>query len=448
MVSQVEPSPHDAGTLYLAVNRYKLDDYKPYAYVTKDYGKTWRKITNGIPDGAFVRVVREDPARKGLLYAGTETGVYVSFDDGARWQPLQLNLPVVPITDLVVKDHDLVASTQGRSFWILDDVTPLHQITAQVQAAEAQLFAPRAAYRFQASFGFFAPQHVGKNPPNGAIVYYFLKQAPKEKEEVSLEFLDGSGTLIKKVTNLQEEEEPPSFLAELGITPPPTKLRPKAGLNRYAWNLRHPDASKFKGMILWAGSVNGPVVAPGRYQVRLTVGGKSQTQGFEVRKDPRLAATQADLEKQLALLLKIRDKLTETHDAITRIREVREQVKGVAERTKASGENKAIQDAADALDKKLTGVEEALYQTKNQSNQDPLNFPIRLNNKLASLAGAVASADAAPTAQSEQLYAELAARIDAELARLREALATDVPAFNALVKEQGVPAIVLKQPRS
>jgi photosystem II stability/assembly factor-like uncharacterized protein len=446
MVSQVEPSPHDAGTLYLAVNRYKLDDYKPYAYVTKDYGKTWRSIVNGIPDGAFVRVVREDPARKGLLYAGTETGVYVSFDDGANWQPLQLNLPVVPITDLVLKDHDLVASTQGRSFWILDDVTPLHQIDREVQSAEAHLFEPRAAYRFQSSPGFLAPQHVGKNPPNGAIVYYHLRQAPGEKEELSLEFLDASGKLVKKITNLQEEEEPPSFLAELGITPPPTRLTPKAGLNRFAWNLRHQDASKFKGMILWAGNVNGPLVSPGRYQVRLAVGGKSQTRSFEVKKDPRLAATQADLDRQLALLLKIRDKLTETHDAISRIREVREQVKAVAERARTAGEGKAVQDAAAALTRKLTAVEEALYQTQNQSNQDPLNFPIRLNNKLASLAGAVASADAAPTRQSEEVYADLSGRIDAELARLRETLASDVPAFNALVKEHAVPAIVVKEP--
>jgi hypothetical protein len=445
MVSQVEPSPHDAATLYLAVNRYKLDDYRPYVYVTRDYGKSWRKITSGMPDGAFVRVVREDPARKGLLYAGTETGVYVSFDDGARWQPLQLNLPVVPITDLVVKDHDLVVSTQGRSFWILDDVTPLHQMTAEVQAAEAHLFKPRAAHRFQASPGFFAPQHVGKNPPNGAIIYYYLRQAPKEKEEVSLEFLDASGKLVKKFSSVSTEEEPPNPFAEFGITLPSTKLQPKAGLNRYAWNLRHQDASRFKGMILWAGNVNGPVVAPGTYQLRLTAGGKSQTQSFEVRKDPRLSVTQADLERQLALQLKIRDKLTETHDAITRLREVRDQVKGVAERAKTAGGNKALEDAAEALSAKLTAVEEALYQTKNQSNQDPLNFPIRLNNKLASLGAAVASADSAPTVQSEQLFADLTAKIDAELTKLKQVLSSDVPAFNALVKEQAVPAIVLKE---
>jgi photosystem II stability/assembly factor-like uncharacterized protein len=461
MVSQIDPSPHEAGTMYLAVNRYKLDDYRPFIYVTRDYGRTWSKIVAGIPDGAFVRVVREDPGRKGLLYAGTERGVYFSLDDGVSWQPLQMalpgtvgpddkdkdrlagKLPIVPVTDLVVKDNDVVVATQGRSFWILDDVSPLRQMGGDVPAAEARLFKPAPAYRF---FGGTRPSPlVGQNPPNGAVIYYSLKAEPKSNEEVTLEVLDGAGHVLKKLSSKEDKDkaEAPGGGEEEGFGPPPAArtIPARAGLNRFPWDLRAEDASRFKGMILWGGVTRGPVLPPGVYQVRLTAAGQSLTQPLEVRKDPRLATTDDDYRKQYDLLVKIRDKVTETHDAISRIRETRDQVKGVAERGKG---NKAIADAADALDKKITAVEEALYQTKNQSSQDPLNFPIRLNNKLAALAGVVGGGDAAPTDQSYVVYEDLTAKIDAELARLRQVMNTDVPAFNALVREQNVPAIVIK----
>jgi photosystem II stability/assembly factor-like uncharacterized protein len=443
MVSQVEPSPHEAGTLYLAANRYKLDDYRPYAYVTRDYGKTWKKITDGIPEDAFVRVVREDPARKGLLYAGTETGVYVSFDDGGHWQSLQLNLPVVPVTDIAVKEKDLVVSTQGRSFWVMDDVAPLRQITKETAAAEMHLFEPSPAYRF---LGLPFPRpNTGQNPPNGAIVYYSLKAAPKEDEEITLEVRDAAGKLVRKLSSKPKKDQEPNPLAEfLGGEPPSEQLPAKAGLNRFAWNLRVEEASKFKGMILWAGVTDGPLVMPGTYALKLTVGGKDSTVPLEVRADPRIATSPADLQKQFDLLLQIRDKLTETHDAVARIREVRDQVSGAAERAKGTPEEKAVGDAADAFKKKVTAVEEALYQTRNKAPEDPLNYPIRLNNKLAALAGVVASAQAAPTDQSYAVYKDVAARIDVELAALTEALDKDLPAFNQLVREKNVPAVVLK----
>jgi photosystem II stability/assembly factor-like uncharacterized protein len=459
MVSQIDPSPHDAGTMYLAVNRYKLDDNRPFVYVTRDYGQTWTKIVNGIPDGSFVRVVREDPARKGLLYAGTERGVYFSLDDGAQWQPLQMawpgavvdkdkeplagKLPVVPITDLVVKGDDVVVSTQGRSFWILDDVSPLRQASRDVAAADAYLFRPGPAYRF---FGGTRPSPlVGQNPPNGALVYYVLRAAPKANEEVTLELLDGSGTVLRKLSSKEDKDkaEGPGGGDEEDFGPPPAArtIPAKAGLNRFPWDLRIEDASRFKGMILWGGLTRGPVVPPGTYQVRLTANGKSSTQPLEVRKDPRIASTDDEFRRQYDLLLKIRDKVSETHDAITRIRETRDQVKGVTDRAKGS---KPIADAAEALDKKLTAVEEELYQTKNQSSQDPLNFPIRLNNKLAALAAVVATGETAPTDQSYAVYEELTGKIDAQLAKLRQVIDTDVPAFNALVREQNVPAVVIK----
>jgi photosystem II stability/assembly factor-like uncharacterized protein len=445
MVSQIDPSPHDAGTMYLAVNRYKLDDNRPFIHVTNDYGKTWRKITTGLPDGAFVRAVRQDPVKKDLLFAGTETGIYVSFDNGGKWQSVQLNLPVVPITDLVVKDNDLVVSTQGRAFWILDDIAPLRQITKATVAADAFLFKPSPGYRF---FGLSFPiPNRGQNPPNGALLYYSLKNALKEGEEITIEIKDAAGQSVRKFSSKADPDKKPrgGFLAEFfGITTPADQLPAKVGLNRFAWDLRYPEASSFDGMILWGGGTDGPVAVPGTYQATLKVGGQSYTESFEVRKDPRLDVSQADLQKQFDLLMKVRNKLTETHDAIKRIRGVRDQLTSAADRAKGTAGEKAIADAADALKKKLTSVEEALYQTKNKSNQDPLNYPIRLNNKLASLQGVVGSADGAPTDQSYAVYDDLAAKIDRELASLKTALAEDVPAFVKLVKDQEVPAIVIR----
>ena len=441
MVSQIDPSPHDAGTMFLAVNRYKWDDKRPLLFVTADFGKTWKKIVTGIPDAAFTRVVRQDPVSKNLLFAGTETGIYVSFDQGARWQSFQQNLPVVPVTDLIVKGNDLIVSTQGRAFWAIDDVAPLRQLTPEAVAADAFLFKPSPATRLQGAGGFGGvPPHTGKNPPTGVVVYYSLKADLKEKEELSLEFQDASGKTIRKLTNLQEEEalSPP---AEGGFQPPPQRLQPKAGLNRFVWNMRHSDATRFRGMILWAGNLNGPTVVPGSYQVKLTAGGKSFTQAVEIQRDPRIATNVADFQKQFDLLLKIRDKLTETHDAIARIREAKDQVKGYADRTKG---NKAIADAAKSLTDKLTAIEEALYQTKNQSSQDPLNYPIRLNNKLASLAGVVAGAESAPTDQSFAVYADLVGKIDAELVKLKSVLGSDLAAFNQVVRDQNIPAVLLK----
>jgi hypothetical protein len=443
MVSQIDPSPHDAGTMYMAVNRYKLDDYRPYAWVTNDYGKSWRRITGGLPDDSFVRVVREDPGRKGILYAGTETGVHVSFDSGARWQPLQMNLPVVPITDLVVKDDDVVVSTQGRSFWILDGIGPVRQLGPEAAAAEVHLFKPAATVRFPGGGGRLQPP-LGQNPPSGAVIYYYLKTEPKEKEEITLEILDAEGKMIRTFSNLKDEEGAPESSGDgEGFGPPPSmrKLTAKAGTNRFVWDLRHPDAKRFKGMILWSGEMRGPLAVPGKYQVQLKAGGKTLKEPLELRPDPRLPTTAADYQKQFELQTKIRDKVSESHAAIDRIRGVREQVTSAVDRAKGNADEGAIADAGEAFKKKLTAVEEALYQTKNQSNQDPLNFPIRLNNKLASLQGVVGSANAAPTDQAYAVYEDLAKKIDAELRMLKEVLDKDLPAFNQLVRDKNVLAV-------
>ena len=459
-INSIEASPHDPATAYVAATMYKWDDNKPYLYKTSDYGKSWKKITNGIPDTAFTRVIREDPNKRGLLYAGTETGMYVSFDNGERWQSLQLNLPIVPITDLAIqkREKDLVVATQGRSFWILDDLPVLHQLMAAgglSAVSETRLFQPKESYRMPGGGGFpIGPTAtVGRNPANGVVVYYSLKTKPTA--DVNLEFLDPAGKSIRKFTArvgrpAEGAAQPPAPPAGEGGgfggggAAPPVPI--EVGLNRFVWDTRHPDAVRFPGMILWAGETRGPKLPPGTYQVKLSVEGKTYTENFEIKPDPRLTTTPADYGKQLELGLKIRDKLSETHNAIVQIRDVRKQVEDLLKRLAGHPNFKVINDAGTALNKNLTAIEESLYQTKNQSNQDPLNFPIRLNNKLAALGGVVGSAEAAPTAQSYAVYDEVVTQINAELQRLARIMQTDVPAFNQLVRDQNIPAVVVKPP--
>src|SRR5437868_434373 len=457
-INSIEASPHDPGTAYVAATMYKFDDNKPYLYRTNDYGKTWKKITNGIPETTFTRVIREDPNKRGLLYAGTETGMYVSFDNGEHWQSLQLNLPVVPITDLAIqkREKELVVATQGRSFWILDDLPALHQLMdagGLSAAGETRLFKPKESYRMPGGGGFpLGPTAtVGRNPANGVVVFYSLKEKPANSLE--LEFLDQAGKSIRKFNarvRKQGEAEastpaPQQPAGEGGFgAPPPPNVPMDVGLNRFIWDTRYPDAVRFPGMILWAGETRGPKLPPGTYQVKLTVDGKSFTQNFEIKPDPRLTTTPADYAKQLELGLKIRDKLSETHNAIIQIRDVRKQVEDLLKRLAGQPNFKVINDAGTALNKNLTAVEEALYQTKNQSSQDPLNYPIRLNNKLAALEGVVEGAEATPTAQSYAVYDELGMQIDVQLQRLSQIMKTDVPAFNQLVRDQNIPAVVVK----
>ena len=468
-ISQIDPGSHGDGTAYVAANRYRLDDFKPYAFVTHDYGKSWRSVAGDLPaDGGFVRVVRHDPVREGLLYAGTETGLWFSTDEGAHWRPLRVNrpgliadlskpdgevkgaLPLVPITDLVVKDDALVVSTQGRGFWVLDDLGPLRQMTPAAGTGPAWLFAPTPAYLYGGPGGFGARGNLGANPPPGATLYYRLAAAPKEKEEITLEILDSKGELVRRFSNLDEENADDvggggEGGGGFGGAGAPRKIPAKAGLNRFTWDLRGAEATRFKGLILWGGGLAGPRVVPGAYQARLTVGGKPLLASFEVRKDPRVAATQADYQARYDQHAKIRDKLTETHDAIVKLRDVRDQLKAVGDRSKVAGKDSTIAVAATALSKKITAVEEALYQTQNKSGQDPLNYPIRLNNKMSALTSVVDAADSPPTDQAAAVYADLAAQMDVQLAALREALETGLAEFNRLVRERELPAVVAKE---
>lgn len=426
-INSIETHPFEKGGLYVAVTRYKLDDFEPYLYRTTDYGKSWTRIDSGIDRSHFTRVVRADPERAKLLYAGTERGVYVSFDDGGRWQPLQSNLPITPVTDLAVKEGDLVAATQGRSFWILDDLDHLRQIEPSQIDEGVHLYRPEPVWRARGSTNGNS-ERSGENPPAGVVMRYLLKEKPKDDVEVALEILDPDGASVRRFSSAATAKETKDV-----------KLEVKEGMNRVEWNLVHPGARSVDGMILWAGSLDGPRAIPGDYTVRLVIGGDERTTSFTLRKDPRSEASLDDVRAQFDFLIAARDKLTETHETILTIRRVRTQVNDVLAKLGDGEDATSLEKDAQALIGRLTKIEEALYQTKNQSSQDPLNFPIRLNDKLAGVANSVASGgDYRPTDQAVRVYEEIAAAIDAELATLRDILDEDLIEIESRIATCGV----------
>ena len=441
-ISLIDASPHDAGTAYVAVDRHQLDDYHPYVYKTGDYGKTWTKITKGIADDTFVRAVREDPKRRGLLYAGTEKGVYVSFNDGADWRSLQLNLPTTPVHDLVVKNDDLVLATHGRSFWILDDVSPLRQFKDEMSQQDVHLYAPATAMRLHYPDDVPKPILVGENPPPGAVIYYFLKDAPKGA--VTVEILDASGSVIRKYssdksTELDEPLDPED-------KKPEKQIKAEAGLNRFLWDVRYESASHVPDYYLWEykDGALGPLVVPGKYQVRLTADGKSQTAPFEVKLDPRVNVSQADLQKQFDLLLEIRDELSRVYDTVNQIQDVRAQVNGLKKRLPDNDSNKQVLTAAGDLDQKMIAVRDNLVQLKIKANEDSLVYPQRVDSKLAFLALAVGdSTDSAPTESEYQQYEKLKKQADDYLAHWAELQKTDLASFQKMMAGQNIQAIVV-----
>ena len=356
MFNSVEFDPFNKGGIYIAATRYKMGDYVPYLYKSKDYGVTWTKITDGIDPNHFTRVLRADPKRKGLLYAGTESGMYISFDDGASWKPFQLNLPLVPITDLTIKNDNLIAATQGRSFWLIDDLTPLHQLSDAVVTSNFHLFKPMNAYRMGSGWGSRPSKTEGQNHPGGAMIYYYLKDTAAVK--ATIEILDQQGSLIRKFATKADTKNKEEVLKGL-----------KPGLNRMIWNLRYPDAEGFDGLILWAGGLTGPKAVPGTYKVRLTVNGVSQETAFDVLKDPRTAGSQQDIVEQFEFLKSVGSKLTETHQAIKKIRTAREQITRVTEPMKGKEEYSEISRQAKQILDQMQKIEEALYQTKTAADR-------------------------------------------------------------------------------
>lgn len=439
-VSIIEPSPHAAGTAYVAIDRHLLDDFRPYIFKTTDYGKTWTKIIAGIPDNAYTHAVREDPKRKGLLFAGTETGVFISFDDGGRWQSLKLNLPTTPIHDLTVKNDDLIVATHGRAFWVLDNITPIRQLSAAATSDDTHLYQPATVVRFRGP-GFTLPSGipVGSNPPAGAVIDYSLKTAPKE--QITLEILDSKGKLVRKYSSKKTAEGASPDEEEFGISRPGEELPTEVGLNRFAWDLHSEAPIKVSGAVGWGGRPEGPLVAPDKYQVKLTVAGKTSTADIELTKDPRVSASQADLEKQQEFALRIRDRVGAGDEAVNQIRSVRSQLDALKRRLAADTSAKPILDSADALTKKMNAVEEKIIQPKSKSGEDPLNFPIQVADQLAALQETVESADTAPTEASTIVFNELNSRLETQLAAWKEIQSKDLAALNAAIQKANIPAI-------
>jgi len=441
-VNMIELSPHAAGRALLAATRYKFDDFRPYVYRTDDFGKSWKLLTdgkNGIPADHFVRAVREDPAREGLLYAGTEFGIYVSFDDGRHWQSMQLKLPVSPITDMAVKNQDLVVATQGRSFWILDDLTPLHQLDRDVARSDHFLFTPRD-YTVFSGGGSRGAQ--GKNPPRGVVVQYVLaEEAGEDDDEIALEFLDEAGNVLRSLSNQKDEPHAPDPFARFFPQEDSTrKLTGKKGMNRFVWDLRLRDANLVDEAVTW-GDPAGPHVPPGTYRARLTIGEWSETREFEVRSDPRLDVTRDDLDARFELSKKVWESVTETHDAVRRLRDVRKQVDDYAARLDAVGKGEGINTAAEEIAEKLTSVEEKLHQFGATSSQDILNLRQGIDGQLLGLLSTVESAETGPTDSAVARYQELRTALNGLLDELQQVLDTEVAAFNDRVRDTGLPAV-------
>ncbi|NND71342.1 MAG: glycosyl hydrolase [Rhodothermales bacterium] len=425
-INSIDVHPDKPGGLYVAGTRYKLDDYAPYLYKTEDYGKSWTKITKGIEGDHFTRVIRADPDREGLLYAGTETGLYVSFDDGQNWESFQRNLPVVPITDIAIKNKDLIVATQGRSLWVMDDLSPLHQLGQEVATSSVWLYEPRDTYRISGRSQ--SPSLLaGQNPPNGVYIDYYFSSQP-DSADTFLKILDSSGEVITTFSPGADEtsEQMPSAV----------------GTNRFVWDMQYPAAEKFDGMILWgSGGLRGPKAVPGNYSARLVAVGDSLETEFDILVNPMSEATVEDMIAQFDFRMQIRAKLTETHASIAELRSVRDEIKSTIDRAESSEMHDEIKTAGDDIVERLSDAEKLLYQTKNRSRQDPLNYPIKLNDKLSGLSGTAASGDFRPTDQMVEVRDALVAEIDAALETIEELLTQDLEEFNNLVRRADVPAV-------
>jgi photosystem II stability/assembly factor-like uncharacterized protein len=458
-ITIIEPSAHDPATAYLCATMYQHDDTRPYLFKTNDDGETWTKITNGIPEDDFTRVIREDPERPGLLYAGTETGIYVSFDDGGSWDRFQANLPITPIWDLIVKNGDLVAATHGRSFWILDDISPLRQMQADDASAGAKLYTPRDSYRhrfYGRAFGELEGDVVnymmdgpvtvayrlkkdasgvnrrvyldaGSNPPDGVVVHYTLAEKPED--ELTLSFLDNDGNEIHSFSS-KSEDAPWAPTA--------------AGANRFVWDMRGPGATPLADngakdrRLERAENAVPPRVPPGEYQVRLKVGDTELTESFRILKDPRIETSDADFQAQYEMKVGIRDTLSSVNEAINQIRSIKSQVDGWLARAESGEDPGGVKQAGEALKEKLSAIEGELIQLDAGKDQPGV---ARVREKLLSLTSMIDESDHAPTEGARKVFATLVQQAEAEKAKLSQAVSEDVKQFSDLVASAKVPAV-------
>ncbi len=436
----LEASPFSTDTAYLVGTRYKLGDRAPYLYRTQDYGKSWQLITRGIAATHFTRTLRADPARAGLLYAGTERGLYMSLDNGAQWRPFQLDLPLVPITDLAIHQGDLIAATQGRGFWILDDTSPI--AAAPSDSSAAQLYLPRVSYRLDTSSDD-KPNAAGRNPAPGTLIYYQLPRAAVAADNLSLEIQDASGKAIIRYTRKPSADEAKTEAANAKAKQVGADLRllnGDLGINHFAWNGRYPSPKQFDGLVLWNSDPTGPKAVPGQYQAVLRFAGVEQKQRFELKADPRVSLSQADFQAQFELALSVSEKLSDLHEAIDQLTRLGAALSAQKERFAKDASMKA---KLDALDKRRVALLESVYQTKLKSEQDPLNFPVGLNDKLSGLLSQVSFGDNAPTAAQQALSKQLFAAADAALTASKAVLGKELADLNTDLRQQKVDLIEL-----
>ncbi|MCA6448673.1 MAG: glycosyl hydrolase [Chitinophagaceae bacterium] len=432
----IETDPFKKGTAYFVGTKYKLDDFAPYIFKTEDYGKTWKRITNGIDNMHFTRALRADKKRPGLLYAGTEYGMYISYDDGANWKKFQLNLPIVPITDLTIKENDLIVATQGRSFWVLDDLSVIQQKDAELLNKNLHVFAVNDAYRTEGGGGrrmrgqAGSQPNMGENPASGVVFNYYLKGAD-DSSKVSITVFDKQGKPIKTFSKNAK-----------AVT---DKIDFNSGMNQFVWDMNYPPAETVEGLILWNGRISTAKAAPGKYSARFRYGKDSVDVPFVIKADPNYKMTEADYDAQVDFLLQVRDKFSEVQVAIKNIRSLRSQINEFTAKLEPGESSKEIKKMADSINKQMTAVEEALYQTKSKSGQDVLNFPIRLNDKLAGLYGVASSGQNPPSKQAREVFADLGAQSDVQLTKLKKIMDTDLKAFNKMINDKQLPVIGVKK---
>ncbi|MFN8252285.1 MAG: hypothetical protein U0V75_10415 [Ferruginibacter sp.] len=424
----VETDPFVKGKAYFVGTKYKSDDFTPYIFKTADYGKTWIKITSGIAANHFTRCLRADKKVKGLLYAGTEYGMYISYDDGASWKPFQLNLPMVPVTDMTIKENDLVVATQGRSFWVLDDLTVVQQKAPGITGKNLHLFPVNEAYRYD-GYQNLKAANAGMNPPNGAVINYWLKNY-SDSSKISIEIFDKSHKRIRLFATDAKEKE--------------NKMEAAQGMNQFVWDMYYPPAEKVEGQVLWHGVVGGPKAAPGMYGYKIKADKDSAEGEFLIKANPVYKLSQQDYEDQFNFLITVRDKFSEIQKAIKNIGEVRKQINDFTARLGADLP-KEIKQQADTINKQMTAVEEALHQTRAKSGQDVLNYPIRLDDKISGLYDFAVSGNAAPAKQVKDAYAELSAQADTELGKLKKIFSDDLPELNKMIREKGLMIIGVKK---
>ncbi len=426
MINSIDPHPTNPAVCYVAGTQYKLGDFKPYLYKTSDFGKTWTSITKGIHNDHFTRVLRLDPKQAGLLYAGTETGMYISYNDGAQWYPFQLNMPIVPITDMIIKDDNLIVVTQGRGIYLMDDLSFVRQSIGK-KTEESFLYKPLDSYRYGGGQNKNNKQ-AGINHPSGVMTYFYLRDF-NEKDTVQLTYKTTNGEVIRTFSNLSKEKT--------------TKLEKlKKGSNLFTWNMRYEDATKFDGMILWWGNLSGPRLAPGTYNVEFQHNGVKQSALFKVIGNPKVNQSQADYDAQFDFIQSINEKVSASHDAIIEMRSLKEQLSKYKDMLK---DHKDVVLELNELDSTLTFIENELYQTKNRSGQDPLNYPIKLTNKLAHLNSLTQIGDYPPTAGAIAVRDELIIKIDALLKQYNMIKSNRVPAINDMIRSKETDYIQVKK---